>query len=238
MKNKGRRTTFEIESFDRKVTLLRWYDNKIVNIGSNFMSSGTPENTYRYNKKTKTREEVEVPEIIKTYNANMGGVDTFNQCLSYYRTFLKSKKWTLRMISHGIDIAIVNSWYEYVRDTEKLKIPKSKRLDLLKFRSSIANDLVHVGRNVFTNKKRGRPSQDSLTVDDSPQPKRRNTEVRPSNNSRLDSLDHLPEFDNKKEATRCKFKNCKGRTHIFCLKCNVHMCFVKERNCFIKFHTI
>ncbi|CAK9827646.1 hypothetical protein ANTRET_LOCUS5324 [Anthophora retusa] len=51
-----------------------------------------------------------------------------------------------------------------------------------------------------------------------------------------DNVDHMPQIDNKKEATRCKLPLCKGRTHFYCDKCRVHLCLVKKRNCFERFH--
>lgn len=46
--------------------------------------------------------------------------------------------------------------------------------------------------------------------------------------------DHLPDFDEKKSSSRCRL--CKKTTHVICLGCNAHLCFVKERNCFKNYH--
>lgn len=56
----------------------------------------------------------------------MGGVDKIDQLIAYYRTFIKSKKWTLRMMFHAIDIACCNSWLEYLKDCDKFKIKKKR----------------------------------------------------------------------------------------------------------------
>lgn len=102
----------------------------------------------------KAYNEIEIPELINFYNSNMGGVDKLDQMLSYCMIFIKCKKWTLRMITHAIDLAIVNSWLEY-----------------------------------------------------------------------------------NKEATRCKNKDSKGKTHVLCTKCQVHLCLLSYINCFLAFHT-
>lgn len=60
-------------------------------------------------QKNKTYITVERPEVIKLYNESMGGVDKIDQLMAYYRIFIKSKKWTLPMIFHEIDMAISNS---------------------------------------------------------------------------------------------------------------------------------
>lgn len=53
--------------------------------------------------------------------------------------------------------------------------------------------------------------------------------------ARYDGVGHLPEFDSKNSSSRCK--RChKKTTHVFCVKCNVNLCFVKDRNCFMKYH--
>lgn len=45
---------------------------------------------------------------IKEYNAVMGGVDFYNRLIRFYRIKIKSKKWTLRLIFHAVDIAVTN----------------------------------------------------------------------------------------------------------------------------------
>ncbi|KAK4876306.1 hypothetical protein RN001_012728 [Aquatica leii] len=49
---------------------------------------------------------------------------------------------------------------------------------------------------------------------------------------RLDGIGHLPEFDDKSthSQTRCKYPNCKGKTHTFCSKCKVHLCIQIKQN--------
>jgi len=102
---------------------VKWYDNKSVNICSNFIASSIPDTVQRWNKKEKKYVGVERPEVIKLYNQSMGGVDKYDQLISYYRIFLKSKKWTLRMIFHAVDMAVTNSWLEYYLDCKNPNIP-------------------------------------------------------------------------------------------------------------------
>lgn len=52
---------------------------------------------------------------------------------------------------------------------------------------------------------------------------------------RFIGVDHLPDFDNNKSASRC-FR-CRKTTHIICPKCEKNLCFVKGRNCFKEYHT-
>ena len=114
------------------------------------------------------------------------------------------------------------------------RIPGKDQIDLLKFRDNIATCLINVGLSA-NGPKRGRPS--SSKNENYLPTKRCNTEIRPLKEIRLDLLDHMPEFDTKKEASRCKTPNCTGKTHVYCEKCKVHLCFVRGKNCFKDYQT-
>ena len=64
------------------------------------------------------------PEIIRTYNQSMGGVDRLDQLISLYRTFIRSKKWTQRMMTHAVDMSLALAWLEYKKDCDVLNIQK------------------------------------------------------------------------------------------------------------------
>jgi len=123
----GRGISFGITS-KLGISLLKWFNNKPINMGSNFITLGIPENVKRWDKKNKQHVEIERPEIIKLYNKSMGGVDKHDQLVSYYRIHMKSKKWTFRMIFHAFDMAVANCWLEYINDANAFKIPKNKQL--------------------------------------------------------------------------------------------------------------
>ena len=162
LKKKGRGASYEISNAKDTVGLVRWFDNKCVHLGSNFMSTGGVSLVNRWNKKRKLYEEIEIPEIVEIYNANMGGVDLFDQYMSYYRVFIKSKKWTCRMIAHGFDMAVTNFYLIYKRDCEMLEIPVQERMDLLRFRLELSEALVSCQSSTPEKpKKRGRPSNAS-----------------------------------------------------------------------------
>lgn len=124
MEKLGRGSTFEISTNmpSCNIGLIKWYDNKAVSLGSNFVTSGETDKVTRWNKKNKNYEEVERPEVIRLYNTSMGGVDKMDQLISLYRSFIRSKKWTLRMVCHVFDVAVANSWLQYKKDAERLKV--------------------------------------------------------------------------------------------------------------------
>ena len=234
MKKKPMVYSEEVTSSDNDVVVVKWLDNKSVYLASNFLGKGQEDRVRRWDKKESKYVEIPRPEIIKRYNHSMGGVDLLDQLVALYRIFIRSKKWTLRMIFHALDLALVNSWMEYRRDCEKNGTPKSKSMDLLEFRLRAAEGLLKIGKSAEISTRRGRPSS---SPGSSPRPtKRQNIERRPLREVQTDNCQHMPEHDQKKEATRCKYNRCNQRSHIYCIKCNVHLCLNRERNCFSNFH--
>ncbi|KAE9521970.1 hypothetical protein AGLY_017629, partial [Aphis glycines] len=238
MSKMGRGTSYEIKSKNINnfsLGILKWYDNKPVNIASNFITSGEVEIIKRWDKKNKLYVEVERPEIITLYNKSMGGVDKIDQLISTYRTFIKSKKWTLRLIVHAFDLVVANCWIQYLKDAKYLNIQKNKILDLLHFRLQLANEIINC-RKPITPKRKGRPSNTStdrssrcssnsedICTQLSPQTNKKikTDSPIPPDAVRYDTIDHLPGIDSLKNPTKCKHPKCtrKHRTHIFCEKC-------------------
>lgn len=191
--------------------------------------------------------KIECPEVIYRYNNGKLGVDKFDQLISYYRIFIRSKKWTLRMIFHLVDLSVTNSWFEYRRECTVNGVPTKKQLDLMNFKLTLAHQLINFASH--SPAKRGRPPRSSSS---SPQPfstpsASPQRPVPPSigKKSKLEKIQpdiptdmqgHYPKYDDEKEATRCKLPGCTGKTHVLCERCQIHLCFVKERNCFKTHH--
>jgi len=144
------------------------------------------------------------------------------------------------MIFHALDMAVANCWLEYINDANAVKIPKNKQLVLLDFKSSLAEELILVGRSTPP-RKRGRPSASpsNFNVDIPiylPSKCAKFLEFRPLPAVSQDQTSHYPKYDGKKKATRCKENNCAGKTHVVCKKCNIHLCFTPKKDCFYNFH--
>jgi hypothetical protein len=123
MKREGRGSCDSTVSNDG-IVITKWYDNKTVLVGSNFVGIGNVDNCNRWDKVGKTYIDVPRPEVIYLYNKNMGGVDKLDFLLSLYRSYHRSKKWTVRMIAHATDLGLANSWLEYVKRARELSVPK------------------------------------------------------------------------------------------------------------------
>uniref|UniRef100_A0A3B1ICF6 PiggyBac transposable element-derived protein domain-containing protein n=1 Tax=Astyanax mexicanus TaxID=7994 RepID=A0A3B1ICF6_ASTMX len=175
-----------------------------VLMASNFIGVGRMDEVQRWDKKKAQFVMVSRPEVVKLYNEAMGGVDLLDQLVSLYRTDIRSKKWTLRMITANIQTKDI--------------------LDLLHFKMNVAQRLVRVHKTVAA--KRGRPSMSPEPQHVPERPIRRPfQDERPLPEVQYDMVDHMPNYDEKKEATRCKMPNCTGKTHVFCDKLTLH--FIK-----------
>ncbi|KAE9524120.1 hypothetical protein AGLY_015485 [Aphis glycines] len=113
-------------------------DKQLTKMGR---GSGQMDTVRRWDKKLKMYVNIERPEIITAYNTSMGGVDKVDQLISYYRTFIRSKKWTLRMTVHAFDLIVINCWIQYKKDADHYNVNKNKRKDLLHFRMALAEIL-------------------------------------------------------------------------------------------------
>ncbi|XP_049813953.1 piggyBac transposable element-derived protein 3-like [Schistocerca nitens] len=84
-------------------------DNKSVVILSSWVGSSPPTTYKRRSREHKKKIDVPQPVEMKLYNENMGGVDLCDRFLSYYRCYIRTSKWPVRMFNHFIDLVIVNS---------------------------------------------------------------------------------------------------------------------------------
>ncbi|XP_061397982.1 piggyBac transposable element-derived protein 2-like, partial [Musca vetustissima] len=228
MKQKGRGSSAECISADGNVIVTRWFDNRTVNLGSNFVGIGKQDKVKRWDKNKNDFVVIDRPEVVRMYNESMGGVDLLDQVIQYYRINIRSVKWTLRVIMHFVDLALTAAWMEYRRDCLANNIQKNKILDSMNFRIQVARTLVGAQQdyNPTTNTTRGRgrppnpPSgRDNTTADssldgsvssesdseESPPPKKNKTFQRqPPQEVRLDQKLHIPCFVQAKSAGRCK----------------------------------
>ncbi|KAL3216406.1 hypothetical protein MRX96_033102 [Rhipicephalus microplus] len=62
--------------------------------------------------------------------------------ISYYRIKARVNKWTIRSIFHLIDIALSNSWMQYVQDMRAQQKRQKEIVKLLEFRLSVGEDLI------------------------------------------------------------------------------------------------
>lgn len=230
MKKKGRGAIIEkvanVDGID--VSVVSWYDNKIVNVVSTYVGSQPTSEVRRFCRKSKTHVQIPRPQSIAVYNAYMGGVDLLDSMLGYYRISIRSKKWYIRVFFHFIDMICVNSWILWRRNLKNNDL----YLPLSEFKIGIAEILTATNS---IQRKRGRPSSASLQPKLELKKKKYPFSQIPAQEIRTDNLNHLPIVNDDRQ--RCKYPECKGKSQISCGKCKVFLCLNKDRNCFSQFHT-
>lgn len=229
MKKRERGSFEEVTSSDGSVTCVKWYDNKCVALASNYVGIGKSDTANRYDKATQQKVNISRPQIVRDYNINMGGVDLMNQMISYYRITIRSKKWTLRMVTHFIDFAIIQSWIEYKIDCKRAGMQSKEIMDLLAFRMKLAKQLVYFQTAA---KRTARITLDEVRSKFLLSDKSR--ERHPEEDIRYDGYRHYMDHSDKR--LRCKLESCNLKCQVMCTKCGVHLCFNRNNNCFYDYH--
>lgn len=165
----------------------------------------------------------------------MGGVDNCDQMLEYYRTFFKTRKWTVKVIFHFIDLAVVNSWSVYRKDCRSNKKKRSETMDLLEFRLALAETLTESRPKRISNRLINVEPQE--TADEEEPPEKKRYVAVPENEKRLDGYNHFPVVQKIPHAMRCRNDGCKQKSRVLCEKCKVFLCLTAEKHCFKLFHT-
>ena len=101
---------------------VKWFDNLSVTLLSSFLSSDPASTCSRFDRKEKKYNQINFRDIVCQYNKSMGGVDSHDQMLSYYRMSFRPKKYYTRLVFHLIDMIIVNSWNLFRRKEFKGKV--------------------------------------------------------------------------------------------------------------------
>ena len=212
------------------IIAVKWKDNKVVTLLSSACGMEPTTTISRYDKESKTKKEVPCPQIIKTYNCNMGGVDKSDMLGHLYSTPVKARRWYIPIFGYLIDLCICNAWLVYKRDC---KILNEKNVGLKEFRLDIATAFL---QNKITARST-RLSSASLTLD-CPTPRQGQRLPAPSDNVRFDrTLNHLPVFTSQR--LTCKFysrQNNLHRTRWMCDVCKIALCLSDKSNCFRSYH--
>ena len=119
------------------ILALTWMDKKLVQMTGTYTSCpGDILPLVKKKKKDGTLENVPCPDIIREYNAYMGGVDRNDQMKSYYTIPCAGKKWWMRIFLDILDRAIHNS---NILHNES---PNHSRQSLKTFRINLAQSLI------------------------------------------------------------------------------------------------
>ncbi|XP_028658930.2 piggyBac transposable element-derived protein 3-like [Erpetoichthys calabaricus] len=140
----------ERESWDFRVNqknpiIVRWCDNKTVNLLSSFVGVEPVTNVKRWDRKSKMYIMVPRPAIVETYNKYMGGVDLLDMLSALYKFSFRSRRWYLYIWWHTVTVAVINAWNLYKRDRKELE-PTKKPMPLRRFQASVGTSLTSAGK--------------------------------------------------------------------------------------------
>ena len=162
------------------VLLVRWKDNSVVTIGTNFDSNEV--GTCKRFAKGQGAIQVEQPKVFQHYNQGMGGVDKMDQLIAVYRSRIRQRKWWWPIFVYLLDASVVNAWILM----KKVHPNDQKCANLLVFRRFIASYYL----NTFGTHP-GRIAPPSLTTD-----------------SRFDGRNHIIEYsDTDRRCAECGKKS-------------------------------
>ncbi|KAF0299728.1 PiggyBac transposable element-derived protein 3 [Amphibalanus amphitrite] len=216
-----------------------WLDNKPVILASNHEGIYPEDECRRWSKRDRKFIAVSRPAVVRLYNRSMGGVDLLDRMVSYYRTSARTKKWTVRVILHMLDVTATNCWIEYKNELERTGHGERKdMLQMMDFKLRLAEQLIEEGSRLDRDMDRTMPEDadntaalheaDNQSCSRVPVPpvKRRHEEAR-----------HMPEMDSGKASYhRCRLPGCSKLARVKCSSCRVYLCLTSDRNCFMKFH--
>ena len=153
---------------------------------------------------------VNCPQIIKLYNAGMGGADLADMLIALYSVIVKTRQWYIKICWHCIDICKVNAWILYRRHCSEKGIPSRKQMSLLQFSLEVADSLICENKSTpFEGNcgKVGRPRKRmSRETDSDDQPGRKHVTPSPIDAVRSDKYGHWPVF---KDSQKGRCHHCK-----------------------------
>lgn len=132
---------------DGKLAVTMWLDNKPVLMMSSCFSNDKSDECERWSKKDKRYEKVRRPEVIKIYNQNMGGVDLMDRTLSVCPSRIRTKKWTIRVVSHLFDLCVVNAWLQYRREATQNGTLIKNIMQLRQYKLELGTKLITDNEN-------------------------------------------------------------------------------------------
>lgn len=197
MKKKDR--GYSDHRFDKnnEILCVKWHDNSVVCLLTNFDTVEPFVKVNRYSKKEKAKVAVNQPRLIHNYNKNMGGVDKHDWLISKYPIRFRGKKWYWPLVIRVLDMFLVNAWIIYNQ------VNKDEIIPLLDFRRRVCFSWIK--------KSEGRESK--------PTPGSSEVLLQPV---RFDNFGHYMMKRDKQR--RCQGQGCKKKPITFCAICEKTLC--------------
>ena len=215
--------------------IITWYDKRPVNLISTISPAMETVKRWQKDKQAGTSQQITVsrPNLIRYYNAAMGGTDSFDQRLSYYRPNINTKKWPHRVFFHFLLCCVVNAHilYKYEFGLKK----HDKHYGLFDFMNTLVDELSEKGKEDLEHEQ---PEFD-FTI---PERTFRNVAIRratPTTGHHFPiSLPYTDKETGKCNRRQCVLPDCGKRVLTFCEKCNIPLCIDHREGgtCWRRFH--
>ncbi len=259
---KGTRGDMKCHKISDGLYVTSWWDKKSVNMIHTFSNYRESIVRNERNKNTGAHDKIVLhrPCIIGMYNRGMGGTDSFDQHLSYYRTSVKTKRWPHTVYFHFMLCCVTNAWilHKLVHRSSVHADNGSMQsflMNLTKVMCATHDDVepmsdtaASASVNGFNNASAAQPA--------SQQP---NTETRRHKVYSQEPIlcdeklvggfhgciekpaTYKVGAEVKENRRRCVAQGCKFKVRTFCRRCNVPLCIAvgddpDELSCFEKYH--
>ncbi|KAK3763388.1 hypothetical protein RRG08_042178 [Elysia crispata] len=139
MKQAGRGAVDSLVETKSGCVVVRWFDNRTVDLLSSYIGPEPLTKVKRYDKKQKSMISVECPAVVIEYNKFMGGIDLHDSLTALYRYHIKSRRWYMYIFFYTLNMMVVNAWLRHRHHARLLKISSMK---LSKFQVMQSNQLI------------------------------------------------------------------------------------------------
>ncbi len=185
--------------FDTKneIAVVRWNDNRVVSLITNFEDTRCFSKVERRMKGGK--QKVDIPSCVVSYNKYKNGVDLFDNHVETYFSSIQGKKWYWSLFINAFETALIAAW------KLSTKFAPDQALELLEFRRNIT--IAYLG----------------LCVPRNTPGRRLGVHQKSADYLKLQSDHFLVKNPNGKQR-RCQLKNCTKKPVTICQKCDLGLC--------------
>uniref|UniRef100_A0A672IWT9 PiggyBac transposable element-derived protein domain-containing protein n=1 Tax=Salarias fasciatus TaxID=181472 RepID=A0A672IWT9_SALFA len=203
---------------DGPIVFVKWMDTREVSVCSTIHPAYTGDKVSRRTKDQAGRwgtKHTPRPNPIIDYNKHMGGVDLSDQLVQYYTAHRKTMRWYRTLFYHFLDIAGTNAFILHQEISEKRG---QKVLTHKQFIEELTAQLL--GTPIKSPPAPAPAEHLPVAISNQEDPDRRASYGRRS-------CAYCRQTENKKMSTPWK-----------CQKCDVPLCMILDRNCFLKYHSV
>ncbi|KRX82830.1 PiggyBac transposable element-derived protein 3 [Trichinella sp. T6] len=133
---KKTRGSFDYRS-DVKFYVAKWHDNSLVTVASSWQTHNPVHKSKR--RIEGQRRDISQPNLIRSHNTGMGGVDLLDRFSLACRPSIRGKKWYWSLFMNVLNVAAVAAWRIHCK-------AKRKSLRHLEFRRQVLLRLLQGDR--------------------------------------------------------------------------------------------